>query len=146
MERKFNRSGATLAAIVIFMLSVAFLSTGLCVPKAQATERQVKYVLDGKIVTVVPGDTLSYLCLQYLGYADQTVCKLAADLNGRSTKEVLKPGEKWFFPFVYRLVVRDKDGAFVSQTNWCIDKGDIEDEKDIRSKIMSTMQYSIERM
>ena len=110
MDKRFSGS---VAAIFILVISVV-MATGLCLPKAQAAERQVKYVLDGKLVTVIPGDTLSYLCLKYLGYADQTVCQLAADLNGKSTKEVLKPGEKWFFPFVYRLVVRDKDGAFVS--------------------------------
>ena len=117
-------------------------SVSLAVDKTQ----RVKIVPGGKEVTVKPGDTLSHLCLEYYVGDSEEDCRFIADINGMSTDEVLKPGKKFFIPFVYRVVAREvKSGKKVGCTDWYADRGAVEEHARYGNMLLPTLKHKVER-
>jgi len=113
---------------------------------AQNVQRHVVIVPGGWEVTVMPGDTLSYLCDRYLGDSLPSTCQATADLNGVGTEEVLKPGKKLFFPFVFSIITKEKkSGKFVGQTKWYVDEEEVRAEAEIGDAIIPSMRHIVVR-
>ena len=89
------KRGLLLTTIMVMMVGMFFAMYSAS--SAQNVQRHVVIVPGGWEVTVMPGDTLSYLCDRYLGDSLPSTCQATADLNGVGTEEVLKPGKKLFF-------------------------------------------------
>ena len=140
MKRRLFFGVTAVLSVTVFFFNI------FSVAPAAENRPQPKEELGGWEVIVMPGDTLSYLCDRYLGNSSSSTCQATADLNGISTEEVLKPGKKLFFPYVFSIITKEKkSGKVVGQTRWYVDEGAVRAEAEIGDAIIPSMRHIVVR-